>query len=117
MTEKKMTKREMFALIRAQLTDEKQIAFIDHELELLTKKNSTERKPTAKQTENETIKATILEHMEPNRLYTIGELVKVIPGLPEGMTSQRMSALVRQLKESGAVTRTEVKRVAYFQKA
>ena len=45
MTNKKMTKREMFEQIKAnyQLTEAER-AFIDHELELLAKKNSAEKK-------------------------------------------------------------------------
>jgi hypothetical protein len=113
---KKMTKREMFEQIKAKysLTDDEK-AFIDHELELLAKKNASEKKPTAKQTENETIKANILDAMEPNRLYTISELLKVVPGLPEDFTNQRMSALVRQMLGS-SINRVEEKRKAYFQK-
>ena len=48
MTNKKMTKREMFEQIKTNynLTDAEK-AFIDHELELLAKKNASETKPTA----------------------------------------------------------------------
>ncbi len=49
----KMTKREMFEQIRTHLTDEAEIAFIDHELELLARKNERKStKPTAKQIAN-----------------------------------------------------------------
>jgi DNA-binding transcriptional regulator GbsR (MarR family) len=34
----------------------------------------------------------------------------------DGLTNQRVSALVRQLKEDGLVTREEIKRKAYFTK-
>ena len=112
---KKMTKAQMFAQIKANypLTED-EVKFIDHELELLSKKNSAEKKPTAQQTANEGIKTAILEAMEPNRLYTIGEMIKEIPACA-GMSTSKVSALVRQLKESGAVVRTEDKRKAYFQ--
>ena len=116
-TTKKMTKREMFEQILAKypLTTEEQ-DFIRHELELLAKKNSADKKPTAQQTANAAVQTTILENMEPNRLYTISELIKEMPGCAD-MTNQRMSALLRQLKEKGLVKRTEDKRKAYFSKA
>ena len=116
-TTKKPTKREMFEQIRAKypLTAE-EVAFIDHEIELLTKKNSTDKKPTAKQEANTVIKSAIQTVMEahPNQLFTVSELMKKVPNLPEDMTNQRMSALIRQMVEAGLVKRTEVQRKAYF---
>ena len=113
---KKTTKREMFEMIKANhnlSTDE--IAFIDHELELLAKKNSAEKKPTAVQVANEGIKADILNGMEIGKKYTITDLMKEIPACAE-LSNQRVSALVRQLVTDGAVERTEEKRKAYFHK-
>lgn len=72
-----------------------------------------ERKPTKTQIANEGFKAVIVENMEPDRLYTITELSKEIP-FGEELSVQRISALVRQLKEAGKVVRTEEKRKAYF---
>jgi hypothetical protein len=114
--EKKMTKREYFTAILSKydLTADEQ-AFINHELELLAKKNSAEKKPTAQQTANEAIKSAILEGMEENHLYTITELQKSIPECAE-LSNQRVSALVRQMVTEGAVARTEDKRKAYFSK-
>ena len=111
---KKMTKAQMFAQIKANypLTAD-EVKFIDHELELLNKKNSTEKKPTAQQTANEGIKTAIVEGMEPNRLYTVTEIIKSVPACVD-MTNQRVSALLRQLVEGGKVKRTEDKRKAYF---
>jgi predicted transcriptional regulator len=92
-----------------------EIAFIDHELELLAKKNSAEKKPTAVQVANEGIKADILDGMEIGKKYTITDLMKEIPACAE-LSNQRVSALVRQLVTDGAVERTEEKRKAYFHK-
>ncbi len=72
-----------------------------------------ERKPTKTQIANEGFKACIVENMESGRLYTVTELAKEIP-FSEELSVQRVSALVRQLKEAGAVVRTEEKRKAYF---
>ena len=113
---KKMTKREMFEQIKANYNlNADEIAFIDHELELLTKKNSAEKKPTAVQVANESIKAEILEGMEVGKKYTITDLMKSVPACAE-LSNQRVSALVRQLVTDGSVERTEEKRKAYFSK-
>jgi len=111
---KKMTKREMFEQIKANyaLTEE-EVKFIDHELELLAKKNSAEKKPTATQTANVGIKKAIAEGMEVGKRYTITDLMKSIPAIAE-LSNQRVSALVRQMIEDGIVVRTEEKRKAYF---
>jgi hypothetical protein len=112
---KKMTKAQMFAQIKANypLTED-EVKFIDHELELLSKKNSAEKKPTAQQTANEAIKVAIVEGMERNRVYTVTEVIKSVPACAD-MTNQRVSALLRQLVDAGLVKRTEDKRKAYFQ--
>lgn len=120
---KKITKRERFAeilAIPAVAENPDLVQFINHEIELLDKKNSGEKKLTPQQTENETIKATILELMtaDPNRLFSIGELLKETPNLPEGMTSQRMTAIVRQMYSTDhTAVRVEEKRKAYFKLA
>ena len=116
MTTKKITKRDRFnallALSEVQ-ADADLVAFIEHEIELLDKKNSSEKKPTAQQTANESIKAAIVAGMTPNRLYTVTEIQKEIPECAE-LSNQRVSALLRQMKDDGIVTRTEDKRKAYF---
>ena len=83
-------------------------------LTALEKKSGVERKPSARQIENEGIKATLLAQMEVNHLYTISEVLKTFDGLGEGMTSQRISALFSQLVEAGKVVRTIDKRKTYF---
>ena len=113
---KKMTKREMFEQIKAnyRLTAE-EVKFIDHELELLAKKNSAEKKPTAVQVANEGLKKAILDFMVVGQKYTITDLMKSVPELAD-LSNQRVSALVRQLKDADLVVRTEEKRKAYFEK-
>lgn len=113
---KKMTKREMFEQIKANydLTSE-EVAFIDHELELLAKKNSAEKKPTAVQVANEGIKDAIVDAMEVGKKYTITDLMKSVPACAD-LSNQRVSALVRQLVNDEVLVRTEEKRKAYFHK-
>ena len=114
MANKKMTKKEMFAQIKANynLTDA-EIAFINREIELLEKKNGGIKKPTKQQEINNGLKEVILDHMEYGEKYTITDLMKQVPELAE-LSNQRVSAIVRGLKESGLVDRVEEKRKAYF---
>ena len=102
-----------FPTPKGEITAKDMGEFVAHELELLSKKNSADKKPTAQQTANEAIKTAIVDGMEVNRLYTITELIKEIPECAD-MTNQRVSALVRQLVDAGLVKRTEDKRKAYF---
>ena len=117
-TVKKMTKKDYFNALRAipaVQADSTLVEFIDHELELLAKKNSTEKKPTAQQVANAGAAEAILSHMsaDPNRLFSITELIKEVPVCAE-LTNQRVSAIVRTLKEEGKVERIEEKRKAFF---
>lgn len=81
--------------------------------EQFVKKNSAERKPTATQTENAGLKTAIVDGMEVGKQYTITDLMKSIPALTD-LSNQRVSAIVRQLKDEGTLVREEIKRKAYF---
>ena len=111
----KLTKKEKFALLKeipAVAENSVLMEFIDHEIELLDKKNSAEKKPTAQQTANEAIKTAIVNGMEKGRKYTITDLIKSIPECAD-LTNQRVSSLVRQLVPT-SIERVEEKRKAYF---
>jgi hypothetical protein len=116
-TPKKPTKRQMFEglLTLPNLTDE-QKKFINHELELLAKKNSGEKKPTTQQTANTALKSAIFECMEDNRLYSVTEMIKEFPCCA-GLSNPKVSAMVSQMVVDKVLVRTEVKRRAYFSKA
>ena len=120
MENKKMTKATAWTIVRSIVENSghaqsaELVAKIDNELALLAKKNSAEKKPTAQQTANEVVKTAILNGMERNRVNTVTEVIKEIPECAE-LTNQRVSALLRQLKDEGKVIRTEDKRKAYFQ--
>lgn len=112
----KMTKREMFEQIRTHLTDEAEIAFIDHELELLAKKNERKStKPTAKQVANAQLIEEIYEKMETGKSYRISEIQALSDELAEA-SSQKVSALVKRMKDNLLVIREVVKGTAYFTK-
>ena len=79
------------------------------------KKNSAEKKPTATQIANEGIKNVILETLSEKSM-TITEMQKANSELAE-LSNQKISALLKQMTESGSVKREEIKRKAYFSKA
>ena len=115
---KKLTKREKFEMVAKikEVAENPILAeFIEHELELLAKKNSSENKTlTATQVANEGIKNIILETLSNLKTKaTITELQKANNTLAE-LSNQRISALIRQLVADGKVERTEEKRKAYF---
>jgi predicted transcriptional regulator len=119
MTQKKVTKREKFemlAKIEAVASNPMLAEFIEHELELLAKKNASgDGKMTASQKINEGIKAKILEEMSanPNRLYSVSEMIKVFECCKE-LSLPKVTSLVTQLVKSESVVRVEEKRKAFF---
>lgn len=116
--EKKMTKKEMFAALMAKYDmNEEEKAFLNHEIELLTKKAGKDRKPTANQLANQALKAEMLELMENNRVYTCTELSKELQkNHTEDISVNKTSALLTQLISDGLVAKTVEKRKSYFSK-
>lgn len=110
----KVTKKEMFEMLKgvagvAENAD--MVAFIDHEIELLNKK-SANKKATKTQEENVGIKAEI-----KSVLTADGATVTDIQSKSEmlaGLSNQRVSALLRQLVESGEVVKSTDKKKSYF---
>lgn len=118
---KKMTKKEMFAqILNNHNLKADEIDFINHEIELLEKRNSKggDKKPTAKQLENADYKVAILDFLadHPDEKFTITEIWKKVPVLANdvNMSNQRISAVVRQMLLENLVARDEIKRKAYF---
>ena len=121
MASQKLTKKDYFNMLlnlEEIKASEELTSFIEHELELLDNK-ATNRKPTKTQAENEVLRRAILDTLEPNKKYTIAEIMETVPELKNHstMTSQRVSALITQLKNDNLMIRTEEKRKAYFQLA
>ena len=109
----KITKKEMFTRIKAQVKDNAEmVAFIDHEIELLDKKASN-KKATKTQEANIGIKSTILAVLEGAKSMTVTEMQGASAELGE-LSNQKVSALVRQLVEAGKVVKTIDKKVSRF---
>lgn len=93
------------------------VDFIDHEVNLLAKKNSGEnKKPTKAQEENEGYKALILKFLTDKNGVTCTDILKGVPAL-SGFSNQKISALMRQLRLAGKVTVEEVKGKSLFRLA
>ena len=112
---KKMTKREMFvAMMEKYNFIEEERAFIEHEIELLDKKKSGERKPTATQIANEHLKDVVLEVLtQATEPMTVSEIIKAHAEL-QGLTTQKVSPLVAKLVDELKVNKTIEKRKSYF---
>lgn len=116
---KKMTKVEMFKVIKSVVegasveNKDEVLAFIGHEIELIENRSSS-KKPTKTQKENvgimELIKTALFEVAKP---VTITELLASNAELAQ-YTPQKISALIKQMKDRGEVIRTEEKKKAYF---
>ncbi len=115
---RKPTKRDNFtALLKLSevQADAKLVEFINHEIDLLDRKNTVDKKPTKTQQENEVVKSIVLSSMEDNRLYSISEMLKEFPACAD-MSNQKLSSLVRQMVLDKQVERVEEKRKAFFRK-
>lgn len=123
-TSKRITKATRYAqlLAIAEVANNPDLVnFINHELELLDRKNSAdgEKKLTATQKENAGLKQAILANMEVGKLYTVGDMIKNFPEL-EGLSTSKVSAVLRQMREdvgTGEIVRIEDKRKTYFKLA
>ena len=111
MTEKKLTKKERYSAFFVKYNLDKDDAdFIAHEIELLEKKNSADRKPTKVQLENEAIGENMLDVMEPNVRYTISDLCK-LTGVE---STQKMTPIATALYKAGKLARETEKRRNYY---
>lgn len=119
MAEKKITKREKFEMLAniPEVAENPMLAeFVEHELDLLARKNASGTgKQTATQKANEELKSAIVEEMskEPNRLFSISEMIKIFPCCAD-LSLPKVTALVTQLAKAEVVQRVEEKRKAYF---
>ena len=118
-TEKKMTKKDYFntlLTLDAVASNEDLVAFINHEIELLSRKSSGEKKPTATQKANEGLKVEILEQMETGKAYTVTDMIKELACCSELSTSKVSSIVNKMVREDGTVEKIEEKRRSYFRK-
>lgn len=74
-------------------------------------------KPTARQIENEKFANLIVESMELNTLYSIGDIIKSVDFGDTDMTPQRVSPMLNKLVTSGVLIKEVDKRKPYYKLA
>ena len=103
------------------LGDAEMVAFFEKRLEQNAKKslNSSERKLTPHQLENEKIKEGILDNMTVGTIYSIADMLCTFDCFPETMTPNRLAALLSQLGSRGSqsIVRIEEKGKAFYRLA
>ena len=99
-----MTKREFYvAITNGEMNEEVKAAAAEYIVKMDEANEKRKNTLSKKQEENEAIKTEILGHLdtEAKTATTIGELM--------GVSTQKASALLRQLVNDGKATATEVK--------
>ena len=111
----KMTKREMFEMIKGVCANDTRIVeFCEHEIELLNRKSSKSTQ-TKTQIENENIKGAIVNALtEIAKPVTITEMQELNTEMAN-YSNQKLSALLKQLVENDKkVVKTIDKKKSYF---
>ena len=111
---KKMTKKDFFKELRGMVADRQDLVdFIDHEIELLSKKSSRTA-PTKTQVENEKIKEKIVATLvELGKYATITDIQNANTELAD-LSNQKISALLKQLYDNKVIEKVIDKKKAYF---
>ena len=117
---KKMTKKEMFAIVQAVVENAtvenkaEMIAFIEHEIKLLNKKSSKSGQ-TKTQKENEILKEELMVALaEMEKPVTISNFCELTSHPVGKLSNQKLSALLNQLVKAGKVVKTVEKKKSYF---
>lgn len=111
----KITKREVIGMIMNEevvKANPTYVAYLENELALLDKK-AQNKKATKTQEQNVGIKATILEVLATIGSGTVTDIQNGNEEL-SALSNQKVSALVRQLVESGEVVKTTDKKKSIF---
>ena len=117
---KKITKREMFAMISAVVekaeveNKDEMLKALAHEIELLDNKKSKSGQSKT-QKENEILKEDILAELkEINKPVTVSDFQAVTRFAPPEFSNQKISALLNQLVKEGRVHKEIIKKKSYF---
>lgn len=92
-------------------------AFLEHEVELIAKRNSYKSsKPTKKQVANDALTETLYNLLEEGVCYTATDLAGMLGTDAEGKaySVQRVSALLTKLKKAGTIATGTIKHRTYF---
>ena len=117
MATKKVTKNERYEqllAIPAVAENEALVAFIQHEQELLNRKNANgEKKLTTQQTENANLKEQIVDVLTAYGRQTISQLIPQLNA--EGaITHGRVVALLTQLRNEARIVREKIGKETFY---
>ena len=113
--EKKITKKEMFAMIMEEVKgNAEMVAFLEHEIELLNKKKgSADSKKIESQKADEELVKSVLVTL--GHKVTVTELLNASVELATQLkTNQKTSSVLKRLVDNGEVVKTIEKKVSYF---
>ena len=120
----KLTKKVALSLAVSALTDsmpsdspftkDEVVAKLNDMIAQLDKKVEGAKPMTENQKQNVGFKADILTFLADGQRKTATEILKGVPTFPDGMTNQRVSALLRQLYLDGKVQKETVKGKTQF---
>ena len=111
--EKKMTKKEMFAMIMEEVKgNAEMVAFLEHEIELLNKKkgSANSKKEEEQKAVMELIRIRLKAIAKP---VTVSELQFADVELAK-LSNQKISAMLKKMVDNGEVVKTIEKKVSYF---
>lgn len=120
----KLTKKVALSLAVAAMTDsmptdcpytkDEVVAKLNEMIVQLDKKPAGEKAMTENQKQNVSFKADILTFLADGQKRTATEILNGVESFPDGMTNQRVSALLRQLYLDGKVQKETVKGKTLF---
>ena len=115
-----MTKKEMFSTLISiiECTDIENrtdlIEGLQHEIDLLDRKASTPKKPSATQVENETFKVLILNYLSAvDAPVCIKEIQANVPEVAE-ISNQRITHILTALVNSEQIIKSYIKKTPYY---
>ena len=113
MTEKKVTKVEMFERIKAQLVNEEDIAFIDKQIELTKKKNANKSKVDKNVDLRNEIFNILVENEKP---MSCSDVVRAFnyEYNSQVLTTQKVSPQLKKLVEENMVIETIEKKIKVY---
>lgn len=118
-TTKKMTHKDYFTA----LLDMPEVQnypgmteFIEGRITALEKKASAPKKESEADKVKSGIKSDVLAFLSanPDKKFTITQMMKSVPNLPADISNQRLTSLVTQMVRENEVERVVEKRVSYF---
>ena len=118
----KVTIKDNLIAVRAFLSDNGAdpalIEFIDGRIENVEKKNAKRsEKPTKKQVENAELIDEIYNTMKTGVMYRVKDIKTLVPCLAgDDVSINKVSALVKKMRDNLQVSRETVKGTAYFTK-